>query len=71
MKFILATFDNQRKFRLDLFKSKQEVLKFLKKEKWEFYESQTIEEWETCTEVTLIGYKGILCEAYIQAVKTN
>lgn len=71
MKFILATFDNQRKFRLDLFKSKQEVLKFLKKEKWKLYESPTIEEWETCTEVTLIGYKGILCEAYIQAVKTN
>lgn len=45
MKFILATFDNQRKFRLDLFKSKQEVLKFLKKEKWELYESPTIEEW--------------------------
>lgn len=71
MKFILATFDNQRKFRLDLFETKKEVLKFLKKEKWELYESPTIEEWETCTEVTLIGYKGILCEAYIQAVKTN
>lgn len=71
MKFILATFDNQRNFRLDLFDSRKEVLKFLKKEKWGLYESPTIEEWETCTEVTLIGYKGILCEAYIQAVKTN
>lgn len=71
MKFILATFDNQRKFRLDLFNSKQEVLKFLKKEKWELYKSPTVEEWEDCTEVTLIGYKGILCEVYIQAVKTN
>lgn len=71
MKFILATFNNQRNFRLDLFDSRKEVLKFLKKEKWGLYESPTIEEWETCTEVTLIGYKGILCEAYIQAVKTN
>ena len=71
MKFILATFDNQRNLRLELFNSKKEVLTFLKKEKWELYESPTIEEWETCTEVTLIGYKGILCEAYIQAVKTN
>lgn len=71
MKFILATFDNQRKFRLDLFKSKQEVLKFLKKEKWELYKAPTVEEWEDCTEVTLIGYKGILCEAYIQVIKTN
>ena len=56
MKFILATFDNQRKFRLDLFNSKQEVLKFLKKEKWELYKAPTVEEWKDCTEVTLIGY---------------
>ena len=33
MKFILATFDNQRNFHLDLFDSKKEVLLFLKKEK--------------------------------------
>lgn len=56
MKFILAT-------------SKKEVLKFLKKENWKLYESPTIEEWEDCTEVTLIGYKGILCEAYLRVVK--
>lgn len=31
MKFILATFDNQRNFHLDLFDSKKEVLSFLKK----------------------------------------
>ena len=69
MQFILATFDNQRNFRLDLFASKREVLAFLKKEKWELYKSPNVEEWENCTEVTLIGYKGILCEAYLRAVK--
>lgn len=69
MKFILATFDNQRNFRLELFESKKEVLSFLKKEKWEFYKSPKIEEWESCTEVTLIGYKGILREAYLRVVK--
>ena len=42
MKFILATFDNQRKFRLDLFDSKKEVLAFLKKEKSNCY-------YMTCT----------------------
>ena len=69
MKFILATFDNQRNFRLDLFDSKKEVLAFLKKEKWELYKSPKIEEWEDCTDVTPIGYKGILCEAYLRVVK--
>lgn len=69
MKFILATFDNQRNFRLDLFDSKKEVLSFLKKEKWELYKSPNVEEWESSTEVTLIGYKGILCEAYLRVVK--
>lgn len=69
MKFILATFDNQRNFRLDLFDSKKEVLAFLKKEKWELYKSPKIEEWEDSTDVTLIGYKGILCEAYLRVVK--
>lgn len=69
MKFILATFDNQRNFRLDLFDSKKEVLAFLKKEKWELYKSPKIEEREDCTDVTLIGYKGILCEAYLRVVK--
>ena len=69
MKFILATFDNQRNFRLELFDSKKEVLAFLKKGKWEFYKSPTIDEWEECTEVTLIGYKGILCKAYLRVVK--
>lgn len=69
MKFILATFDNQRNFRLDLFDSKKEVLAFLKKEKWELYKSPKIEDWEDCVDVTLIGYKGILCEAYLRVVK--
>lgn len=69
MQFILATFDNQRKFRLDLFNSKKEVIAFLKKEKWELYKSPNVEEWENCTDVTLIGYKGILCEAYLRVVK--
>ena len=69
MQFILATFDNQRNFRLELFDSKKEVLSFLKKEKWELYKSPKIEEWENCTEVTLIGYKGILCEVYLRVVK--
>lgn len=69
MKFILATFDNQRKFRLDLFETKKEILKFLKKEKWKLYKSPTVEEWEDCTDVTPIGYKGILCEAYLRVVK--
>lgn len=69
MKFILATFDNQRNFRLDLFDSKKEVLAFLKKEKWELYKSPKIEKWEDCADVTLIGYKGILCEAYLRVVK--
>lgn len=69
MKFILATFDNQRNFRLELFSSKKEVLAFLKKEKWELYKSPKIDELENCTDVTLIGYKGILCEAYLRVVK--
>lgn len=69
MKFILATFDNQRNFHLELFNSKKEVLAFLKKEKWELYKSPKIEELENCTDVTLIGYKGILCEAYLRVVK--
>lgn len=69
MKFILATFDNQRNFRLELFDSKKEVLEFLKREKWTLYDSPKIDEWEDCTDVTLIGYKGILCEAYLRAVK--
>lgn len=69
MKFILATFDNQRNFRLELFNSKKEVLAFLKKEKWELYKSPKIDELENCTDVTLIGYKGILCEAYLRVVK--
>ena len=69
MQFILATFDNQRKFRLDLFNSKKEVIAFLKKEKWKLYKSPNVEEWENCTDVTLIGYKGILCEAYLRVVK--
>lgn len=69
MKFILATFDNQRNFDLELFNSKKEVLAFLKKEKWELYKSPKIEELENCTDVTLIGYKGILCEAYLRVVK--
>ena len=66
MQFILATFDNQRNFRLELFDSKKEVLAFLKKE---LYKSPKIEEWEDCTDVTLIGYKGILCEVYLRVVK--
>ena len=69
MQFILATFDNQRNFRLELFDSKKEALSFLKKEKWELYKSSKIEEWENCTEVTLIGYKAILCEVYLRVVK--
>ena len=69
MKFILATFDNQRNFCLELFNSKKEVLAFLKKEKWELYKSPKIDELENCTDVTLIGYKGILCEAYLRVVK--
>ena len=69
MQFILATFDNQRNFRLELFDSKKEVLAFLKKEKWELYKSPKIEEWEDCTDATLIGYKGILCEVYLRVVK--
>lgn len=69
MKFILANFDNQRNFHLELFNSKKEVLAFLKKEKWELYKSPKIEELENCTDVTLIGYKGILCEAYLRVVK--
>ena len=69
MQFILATFDNQRNFRLELFDSKKEVLSFLKKEKWELYKSPNVEEWESCTEVTLIGHKGILCEVYLRVVK--
>lgn len=69
MQFILATFDNQRNFRLELFDSKKEVLSFLKKEKWELYKSPNVEEWESCNEVTLIGHKGILCEVYLRVVK--
>ena len=69
MKFILATFDNQRNFRLELFDSKKEVLSFLKKEKWELYKSPKIEEWENCSEFNLIGYKVILCEVYLRVVK--
>jgi len=69
MKFILATFDNQRNLRLELFNSKKEVLTFLKKWKWELNKSPKIEEWEDCTDVTPIGYKGILCEAYLRVMK--
>ena len=69
MKFILATFDNERNFHLDLFESKKAVLSFLKKEKWELCKSPKREEWEYCTDVTLIGHKGILCEAYLRVVK--
>lgn len=69
MKFILATFDNQRNFRLELFDSKKEVLAFLKKGKWELYKAPKLEEWKDCTDVTLIGHKGILCEAYLRVVK--
>lgn len=43
MKFILATFDNQRNLRLELFNSKKEVLTFLKKGKWELNKSPKIE----------------------------
>ena len=42
MQFILATFDNQRNFRLELFDSKKEVLSFLKKGKWELYKSPNV-----------------------------
>ena len=51
MQFILATFDNQRNFRLELFDSKKDVLSFLKKEKWELYKSPNVEE-DSVTPIT-------------------